>query len=120
MNDTGLTDAVVGLVKEVLSKVVSFNVTNSTTCASAWILRFITYNDQSLAVTGWEEPSAGTLVLKIGRSTKDTYGTIHGQFSRVCKLQDDSNAKKSVLVTKEWASLVSSYRGVVCTSTDEL
>ncbi|KAA8893254.1 hypothetical protein FN846DRAFT_914255 [Sphaerosporella brunnea] len=64
---------------------------------------FITYNDQSLAVTGWEEPSAGTLVLKIGRSTKDTYGTILGQFSRICKLRDDSNAKKSVLVTKEWA-----------------
>jgi hypothetical protein len=37
MNDTGLIDAVVGLVKEALSKAVSFNVTNATTSASEYV-----------------------------------------------------------------------------------
>jgi hypothetical protein len=37
MNDTGLIDAVVGLVKETLSKAVSFNATNATTSDSATV-----------------------------------------------------------------------------------
>jgi hypothetical protein len=37
INDTGLIDAIIGLVKETLSKEVSFNATNATTSASATV-----------------------------------------------------------------------------------